>query len=528
MIRKLTLCLAVILLLSLCACGAEPAATAAPTTEAVIPAERTGITFDAATAWRTRDTVLQPMDTMELWLQVETVKENGEILLTTYGNGTPYVELLVNGMGNPVVRQGLATEQWLDYTFKTVDVRSAEWVHLAVVRDREAGKLYCYVNGQCQGELSASHMGEVQPVRPLCVGSDHSASNDRFFSGKISAVAIFAVARTAEQVKADMAKPAGEDMLYCYDLNTATETAEDLSGNGNVLIKSQRWFTEKEPVTDFAYSFAVIGDTQRVALKDPDKYHMITDFILENVEKKNIRFVLGLGDITDTSSKKEWEAAMAAYHTLDGVVPYSLARGNEGHDSTATFEKYVSFAEYGQNVTGAMEQNMRNVYYCFEVGEVKYLVIVLDCDPTDAMLDWANEVVAAHPDRNVIVTTHMYLYRDGTTLGADDPYKILNNNGDDMWEKFLRRHENIVLVLCGHDPTSQVVRSQLVGDHGNTVTQMMLDPQALDLTGGSTGLIATFYFSEDGRQVTMEYYATIKQAYFLTENQFSFTLETVD
>ena len=515
-------------LLVLCLWGCSAQTQSEATAEATLPKERSGITFKAGSAWRTRDTVLQPMDTMELWLQVSQVKPGGEILLTTYGNGTPYVELVVNEEGNPILRQGITSEQALEHTFKAVDVRSEDWVYLAVVRDREAGKLLCYVNGECVDSISAKHMSDVQPVRPLCVGSDHTVGNTRFFGGKISSVAVFAGSRSAQQLKADMVKPEGEDLLYYYELDEAAETAVDLSGNGRELIKSVRWFSEKAPVEGYAYSFAVIGDTQTVAIKNPDKYHLITDYILENVQTKNIRFVMGLGDITDTSSEKEWKTAMQAYHTLDGVVPYSLARGNDAHDSVATFQNYVSYEAYADAASGTMEQDMRNAYYCFEVGSVKYMVLVLDCAPTDAMLDWANQVVEAHPDRNVIVTTHMYLYRDGTTLDDGDPYKIETNNGVNIWEKFLRYHENIVLVLCGHDPTSQVVKSQLVGDHGNIVTQMMLDPQAVDLTDGSTGLVAIFYFSEDGKQVTMDYYSPIKGLYFLTENQFSFELDVVE
>jgi hypothetical protein len=525
MTMKRVLC-ALFTVLCLWGCGAQTESET--TAQEMVPAQRSGIAFESGSAWRTRDTVQQPMDTMELWLQVSQVKEGGEVLLTTYGNGTPYVELVLSEKGSPVLRQGLTSEQALEYSFKAVDVRSEQLAHLAIVRDREAGKLLCYVNGECMDTITANHMSDVLPVRPLCVGSDHTASNQRYFGGKISSVAVFAGSRSAQQIKADMVKPEGEDLLYYYELGEAAATAADLSGNSRELVKSVRWFSEKEPVRDYAYAFAVIGDTQTVAINNPDQYHLITDYILENVQARNIRFVMGLGDITDTSSEKEWETAMQAYHTLDGVVPYSLARGNDSHDSVVTFQKYVSYEQYGDKASGTMEQDMRNAYYCFAVGSVQYMVLVLDCAPTDAMLDWANQVVAAHPERNVIVTTHMYLYRDGTTLDDGDPYKIETNNGVNIWEKFLRRHENIVLVLCGHDPTSQVVKSQLVGDHGNIVTQMMLDPQAVDLTDGSTGLVAMFYFSEDGKQVTMEYYSPIKGQYFLTENQFSFELDVVE
>ena len=44
---------------------------------------------------------------------------------------------------------------------------------------------------------------------------------------------------------------------------------------------------------------------------------------------------------------------------------------------------------------------------------------------------------------------------------------------------------------------------------------------------GGCGLVAMFYFSEDGRNVQVEYYSTIQEKYFMYTNQFTFELEVV-
>jgi hypothetical protein len=72
-----------------------------------------------------------------------------------------------------------------------------------------------------------------------------------------------------------------------------------------------------------------------------------------------------------------------------------------------------------------------------------------------------------------------------------------------------------------------VVVSQEKGVHGNTVTQMLVDPQGVDANIGATGMVAMLYFSEDGRQVQVEYYSTVREQYFIPENQFSFELAVV-
>jgi hypothetical protein len=173
--------------------------------------------------------------------------------------------------------------------------------------------------------------------------------------------------------------------------------------------------------------------------------------------------------------------------------------------------------------------DMRNCYHLFEVGDIKYMVLVLDCSPTDEMIAWASDAVAANPDRNVIVTTHVYLNKDGTTMSPTDYAPGTPNTGDDIWEGLVRKHENIVLVLCGHDSSAQLAYSTQIGDKGNTVTQLLVDGQGVeDSQDGYAGFVATLYFSEDGKDVTVEYYSTIRQQYFLTENQFSFSLDLID
>ena len=74
---------------------------------------------------------------------------------------------------------------------------------------------------------------------------------------------------------------------------------------------------------------------------------------------------------------------------------------------------------------------------------------------------------------------------DDTRLGEGDKGVKLyfdDNDGDSMWEKFVRKHKNIFLVMSGHvcTPAKTEVRHQLhrtglltsKGDHGNDVHQI--------------------------------------------------------
>ena len=522
--------LAILLVLALFGCGAQPAATTAAPTEAAKPRE--GITFTTDQVWRATETILEAPNTIEVWVKMPETAGGDSVLVSTKGDSAwRYIDLSVDGKGRPTltwrVFSKLEEKTEFVWEFKDASVRTGDWAHLAIVRDVDAGKIFCYVNGEKQDEIMASHTMDALPVRPYCVGGDHDVKNAHAFKGEISSVAIFSTARSPEQVKADMVKPEGEGLLCYYELAGATETVKDLSGNGRDMLLSTRWFTEKEPVNDYAYSMVVVGDTQLLALKNPDWMPMIADWIVENKEAMNIQFVIGVGDITEDDTLPEWEAAKETYYRLDGVVPYGLVRGNSGHDGITNFEASFPLSKYEGTFTGNLGDDMRNVYYNFDVGAVKYTVIILDAIRDAEELAWAEQVILDNKDRNVILATHIFLCQDGSFYDSNDPWPFLPYDGSQIWESLARKHENVKLVVCGHDSCAQVVKQEFTGDNGNTVTALLVDGQHIESTDGASGLIAILHFSEDGKNVTLEYYSPVKDQFFLTENQFSFTLDTV-
>jgi hypothetical protein len=49
-----------------------------------------------------------------------------------------------------------------------------------------------------------------------------------------------------------------------------------------------------------------------------------------------------------------------------------------------------------------------------------------------------------------------------------------------MWTKFASLHENVVMVISGHMESNTIMMNQAKGVHGNTVTQFLIDQQAVD------------------------------------------------
>lgn len=286
---------------------------------------------------------------------------------------------------------------------------------------------------------------------------------------------------------------------------------------------------EYTQTVDAAFSFAFVGDTQIVAYKAPEKLDTIYEYLIANKDAKNIKFVAGLGDITDKSEAFEWDAAIKAIRKMDGILPYSLIRGN--HDEMLFFRKAVEYESYVSQLEGMHNDTVFNTYQTVQIGTLQYLFLCLDHGPTDEALAWACDVVEKHPKHNVIVTTHGYINKEGELLTPDTttiPPSETNgfNDAPAIWDQLVRKYENIVMVVCGHIGTApEIVSYEVTGDHGNKIQQVLVNPQRVDRYSQLTGMVALFHFSADGRQVQVENYATLLRQHY--GPGISFTLDSV-
>ena len=308
--------------------------------------------------------------------------------------------------------------------------------------------------------------------------------------------------------------------------NTSLKVFDENGGvKKETYEKNISWITDKTSVTDYAYSFCVVGDTQMVCRYFPDNMKNIYDWILANKDSKKIAHVFGLGDITDANTDEEWAVAKAQIDRLNGKVSHTLVRGN--HDGAAKFNSNFSNSAYTGQLDGFYQNGkIENCYKKLDVGTEKYLMLTLDNGPVDAVLEWADGIIKANSDRKVIISTHAYLSQDGDTLkggvDADTPSKNGEqfNDGDDIWNELIYENKNVFMVLCGHIDADRVIQTKAVGKHGNEVIQILSDSQSVDQSVGPTGMVTMLYFSEDGKKITVETYSTVRNAFFMEENQF--------
>ena len=499
-----------------------------------------GLTFSSDILYAPEKSFDKAANTFEAWIKIpKSEKSKRSFIISNSWTGNRYITFEIKS-GYPRVAVTEAEEKEASWDFKEVsNVCTGTWIHIAIVRDPANLTLNCYINGNLKQSLPITDVWKNDIVfgEPFCIGGQWNTDSSVYFKGAIREIAIFSTSRTADEIKADMTSAVSADgLLALYDMRSATlgELIPDISGNGYDAIGRENilWIDakDKKPVSDYAYSFAVIGDMQALNYYYPDDVSSMFEWIANNIESKKIKHVIGLGDFTEKSETDEWTRAKDGYKMLDGKVDYSIVRGN--HDNAVRYKVTFPWSTYKDSVDGSFSNDMLNTYSTFTIGEVKYLMLNLDFGPKDDILEWAGGICEQYPDHNVIINTHAYLYLDGAPITADDHCPPVgnggNNNGDDMWEKFVSKHENIVLILCGHMAGNRLVVSKDEGENGNIVTTLLVNTSNVEKNNKSAlGMVAMLYFSEDGKNVEVEYYSTITDRYYRSINQLSFTLDMV-
>jgi hypothetical protein len=79
------------------------------------------------------------------------------------------------------------------------------------------------------------------------------------------------------------------------------------------------------------------------------------------------------------------------------------------------------------------------------------------------------EVIASHPDHNVIVITHSHLTGSGGI--RDDNGGYGNNSPRRIFDEVLSQHANVRFVFSGHE--GQAGFREDTGAHGNTIYQFL-------------------------------------------------------
>lgn len=454
-----------------------------------------------------------------------------------------------------------------NFLVDNVDVRTGDWMHVAMTRDVENNKLRVYVNGVLAQEKSvyAGTIANISMTKPVMVGSDYNDNNvlapgeHPTFKGSIGGVNFYSTMLDADGIMQDIVgdKPTG--LLGNVDISSGEEGVY-FNEVGEDLIDAYGWKAVEDDyftADDNEFTLAVFPDTQMLFSKAVDgagktfyqdgydvtsnSFYKNVQWLIKNKELLNLQHVFHVGDITDNLNNSyatsrggpELEAGLEWMSLLsDNDISWSLSRGNHDGGFSTTYqdlydERYT-YETYGSIATGSYKTtDMRNTYYNFEACGQKYMIVVLDIQPSDDEIAWANELIAANPDRRVIISTHAYMGASGafiTNPMTGDSNHM--NTGDVIWEDLASQHANICMVICGHSSGTNIVKRQDTGVNGNTVYQYMIDESQMGFYGSyQPGTFALLKFADGGNTVDFNFYSASEGELFRSMNQFSVTLD---
>ncbi|MDG2053656.1 MAG: carbohydrate-binding protein [Phycisphaerales bacterium] len=264
------------------------------------------------------------------------------------------------------------------------------------------------------------------------------------------------------------------------------------------------------------FTYVVIPDTQFFTAyyngSTPEMFYQQTQWIADNIDDLNVAFVSHLGDIVEFGwIDGQWNIANTAMSTLDGLIPYGLTFGNHDADdavwgrSDIKYNQYFPPSRYEGNSWyggGYPEGKNTNSFQFFEAGCEAYLVLHLQWDPPADVRVWADEVIAAHPDKRVIVSTHEF------------PGNYL------LWNEVLTHHNNVFLVVSGHECARERYLP-LTNDYGTTVHSILSDYQCDNPTNS---LLRYYTFDPSTDQVEAFTYSPLYD-YYEIDNSSSFTFD---
>src|SRR6266852_5893350 len=300
------------------------------------------------------------------------------------------------------------------------------------------------------------------------------------------------------------------------------------------------------PPSSSDFTIVALPDTQYYSEAYPQLFDAQTQWIVNNASALNIQMVLGEGDVVNATTTAEFQNANVAVQLLDNAkTRYLLAIGNHDYDNnnpsartsgTGGFNTYFGPSRYssypwygGQYPSGSNE----NFYGTLTIGGKEYLFLLLELYPRDSALTWARSVIQAHLNDEVIVVTHGFEFLDNTRTGACDNLGSAafglgsDNDGEKLWDNFVKQFSNVSLVLSGHfidgDATGEAVgRRADPGVSGNIVNQLLANYQ--NVTMGGDGYLRLLKFRPSLNTIEVTTYSPYLNAY-LTDPNNQFTLQ---
>ena len=295
-----------------------------------------------------------------------------------------------------------------------------------------------------------------------------------------------------------------------------------------------------------AWTIVVIPDTQMYRKPEGKKkkknqwliMQKMFQWVAGEVESRNIKSVVHVGDMTQRNVANEWANLREAYEPLDGKVPYVVCEGN--HDCArgevpTGMNNVFSIDQNSKNKEsfgGSFEKDkLENAWYTFDCGGQKFMTMAIEYNTRPEVMKWASKVIQDHPKHRVLITVHAYMSEDSRLMSKDGrprPY-----NGGIC--RLLMSHPNVEFLVCGHVYAVKKVGGELVKDqdiatghrtdvkkNGLAVHQILFNSQWIP--NGGDGYLLLLEFQPNNKDVRVKTFSTNKNKWRIGD-EFNYTLQ---
>lgn len=319
------------------------------------------------------------------------------------------------------------------------------------------------------------------------------------------------------------------------------------------------------------FRFVALPDTQIYSeniFPDKDRFPPVTDargtgqifgaqtqWVVDNAERLNIRYVGHLGDIIQDGSDPakaptQWALAKDAMNKLlDADIPHGTVMGNHDDQHTGPYNQdYLT--NFGPQVfagrdwyTGSSPSGGGN-YQLLEHEGQNIGFINFSIDQPQSEIDWANDIIINNRDTLFVLGTHRYMYDYKLFAGRYDEVNVtplgtfqINNDGpvpgvvnpnfgQQLYEKVVQANDNVLMIHSGHfhsewlrvaDPAAEVQEQaiELLTDYQDARNggDGWLRLYSIDIDEGTFGWETYSPTLDETRSTLHHFVETIQQAY---------------
>ncbi|MBR5134494.1 MAG: metallophosphoesterase, partial [Clostridia bacterium] len=267
---------------------------------------------------------------------------------------------------------------------------------------------------------------------------------------------------------------------------------------------------------DRRFTIGWVSDPQWYSFKYFEHLTAQNDWIVENYDRLNMKYIVHTGDFVDLPhNHDQWAVATKEYQKWDDAgLAYGVLAGNhdvDGNDRTE-YQQYFGTARYENNEWyGEGYDNNFGHYDLMTIGGVDFIFVYLGYGThTQADYDWLNGVLDAHSDRIAMLAFHDYL-----NIAA-----VRSSTGEKLFQNVVLKNPNVRMVFCGHN-YSATRRVDEIDDNGDgkadrTVYQMMANYQNIE--NGGNGFFRIMTFDLDAGTIASETYSPSLDRYNAFEN----------